>query len=115
MPCICMNCIEKTRNTYIRVRFADRYRVQVRIILLCDVNLDRERNLRIRNNGRQQNHMGSAAFGASEPEDSENGRGMFIPDVTPVVSMYCQAGRMTAGTCQLMQLQSMDKRIVYVL
>ena len=69
----------------------------------------------MRNNGRQQNRMGSAAFGASEPEDSENGRGMLIPDVTPVISMYRQEGRITAGTCQLMQPQSMDKRIVYVL
>ncbi len=55
--------------------------------------------------------MGSAAFGVSEPEDSENGRGMLSPDVTPVVlSMHRQAGRVTAGTCQLMQLQSIDTR-----
>ena len=56
--------------------------------------------------------MGSTAFGASHPADTEpesSGRQLYGP---PVVTMDRQTGRMRAGTDQLVKLKIMNNRIV---
>lgn len=56
--------------------------------------------------------MGSTAFRAFHPADTEpesSGRQLYGP---PVVTMDRQTGRMSAGTGQLMKLKIMNNRIV---
>ena len=56
--------------------------------------------------------MGSTAFGASHPADTEpesSGRQLYGP---PVVTMDRQTGRMRTGTGKLMKLKIMNNRIV---
>ena len=56
--------------------------------------------------------MGSTAFGASHPADTEpesSGRQLYGP---PVVTMDRQTGRMRAGTDQLVKLKIINNRIV---
>ena len=56
--------------------------------------------------------MGSTAFRASYPADTEpesSGRQLYGP---PVVTMDRQTGRMRTGTGQLMKLKIMNNRIV---
>ena len=56
--------------------------------------------------------MGSTAFRASHPADTEpenSGRQLYVPHV---VTMNRQTGRMRTGTGQLMKLKIMNNRIV---
>ena len=56
--------------------------------------------------------MGSTAFGASHPADTEpesSGRQLYGP---PVVTMNRQTGRMRTGTGQLVKLKVKNNRII---
>ena len=56
--------------------------------------------------------MGSTAFRASHPADTEpesSGRKLYVP---PVVTMDRQTGRMRTGTGQLMKLKVKNNRII---
>lgn len=78
----------------------------------ADFLLVGKRYLRIGNHRRQKKRMGSSAFGAFDPADTEpdSPGGQFYGP--PVITMDRQTGRMRAGTGQLVKLKIINNRII---
>lgn len=69
-------------------------------------------NLRVRYDGRKKQSVSLSAFGTADAADTQPGDSGRKLDASIIVAMYGHTGRMTAGTGQLMKLNTIYDRII---
>jgi len=67
------------------------------------------------NEGRKQKGMRSSALGTADTADPERVDTVREKDAPRIVSMDSQAGRVSAGACQTMELEAVNNGIVIIL